>query len=62
VALTDREKAILRPKAQGLSDYKIAQKLKVTAPDITRSRKMVLQKIEQANEDLDFVFRLKNTK
>jgi transcriptional regulator len=61
VALTDREKAILRLKAQGLSDYKIARKLKATAPNITRSRKTALQKIEHAKADLDFVNRLKNT-
>jgi transcriptional regulator len=59
VALTEREKAILKLKKQGLSDYKIARKLKVTAPNITRSRKTALLKLEQARADLDFVERLK---
>ena len=38
MALAEREKEILRLKTQGLSDYKIARKLKVTAPNVTRSK------------------------
>lgn len=59
MALTEREKAILKLKTQGLSDYKIARKLKVTAPNITRSRKAALIKLERARADLDFADRLK---
>lgn len=60
MALTEREKAILKLKRQGLSDYKIARKLKVTAPNITRSRKTALLKLERARADLEFAQRLKN--
>jgi len=60
LALTEREKAILKLKRQGLSDYKIARKLKVTAPNITRSRKTALLKLERARADLEFAQRLKN--
>jgi transcriptional regulator len=60
MALTEREKAILKLKTQGLSDYKIARKLKVTAPNITRSRKTAFLKLERARADLDFVDKLKN--
>ena len=52
--LTEREKTILQLKAKGLSDYRIARKLKADATNITRSRKNALKKIEQAKADLEF--------
>ena len=55
MALTDREKAILRLKAEGISDYRIARKLKVETPNVTRSRKNALKKIEHAKADLEFI-------
>jgi DNA-binding NarL/FixJ family response regulator len=58
MALTEREKAILRLKAEGISDYRIARKLKIEAPNVTRSRKNALKKIELAKEDLDFIDKL----
>jgi transcriptional regulator len=54
VALTEREKAILRLKANGATDYKIARKLKMETPNVTRSRKNALKKIECARADLAF--------
>jgi DNA-binding NarL/FixJ family response regulator len=50
MALTEREKAILRLKAEGASDYKIAHQLKMETPNVTRSRKNALKKIEHAQE------------
>ena len=60
MALTDREKQILRLKKEGnLSDYEIARKLRVDAGNVARSRKSALLKIERARSDLDFAARLK---
>ena len=55
MALTEREKAILRLKADGVSDYKIARKLRMETPNVTRCRKNALKKIERARADLDFI-------
>jgi DNA-binding NarL/FixJ family response regulator len=54
LALTEREKQILRLMVKGLSDYKIAQKLGIEAPTVTRSRLNALKKIKQADADLEF--------
>ena len=51
--LTDRER-VLRLKALGLTDYRIARKLRVEAPNITRSRLNAIKKIEKAKADLAF--------
>jgi DNA-binding NarL/FixJ family response regulator len=59
LALTEREKAILRLKADGVSDYKIARKLKMETPNVTRSRKNALKKLEHARVDLEFANGLK---
>lgn len=59
MALTEREKTILRLKASGISDYKIARKLKMDTPNVTRSRKNALKKIKLAQADLEFVNGLK---
>lgn len=60
MALTEREKAILRLKAEGISDYKIARKLKMETPNVTRCRKNALKKVELAKADLEFVVGLKS--
>ena len=60
MALTEREKAILRLKADGVSDYKIARKLKIEAPNVTRCRKNALKKIERDRADLEFIEELKS--
>ena len=52
--LTAREREILRLSAKGLTDYRIARKLRVEAPNITRSRLNALRKIERARADLEF--------
>jgi transcriptional regulator len=60
--LTERERAILRLKAEDISDYKIARKLKMEIPNVTRSRKNALKKLERARADLEFVDGLKSSK
>ena len=50
-----REKAILRLKAEGVSDYRIARKLKMETPNVSWSRKNALKKLERAKADLEFV-------
>ncbi len=60
MALTEREKAILRLKAEGVSDYRIARRLKMETPNVTRSRKNALKKLEHAKADLEFVDGLKS--
>lgn len=59
MALTELEKVILRLKAEGLSDYRIARKLKMETPNVTRSRKNAFKKIERAKADLEFAEQLK---
>jgi DNA-binding NarL/FixJ family response regulator len=60
MALTEREKAILRLKADGLSDYIIARKLRMETPNVTRSKKNALRKLELAKADLEYVNGLKS--
>ena len=59
MALTERERAILRLKAKGISDYGIARKLRMETPNVTRSRKNALKKLENAKADLEFADKLK---
>jgi transcriptional regulator len=59
LALTEREKAILRLKAEGVSDYRIARKLRMETPNVTRCRKNALKKIQRAKADLEFIEGLK---
>ena len=54
LALTERERQILRLHVKGLSDYRIAKKLKMETPNVYRARKAALRKIERAIEDLSF--------
>ena len=54
MGLTVRERAILRLRADGLSDYRIARKLRADATNITRSRLNAARKIERAIADLEF--------
>lgn len=60
MGLTERERAILRLKSEGLSDYKIARKLKMETPNVTRSRRNALKKLEHARADLSFIERLES--
>ena len=52
--LTAREREILRLATKGLTDYRLARKLRVEAPNITRSRLNTLRKIDKAQADLEF--------
>jgi transcriptional regulator len=54
LALTEREKQILRLKKGDLSDYEIARKLRVDARKVTCTRLSALRKIERTQADLDF--------
>jgi transcriptional regulator len=58
MALTEREKQILRLKKGGMSDYEIARWLRVDAGNVTRSRKTALRKIERAQADLEFALQV----
>lgn len=49
----------MRLKAEGMSDYRIAHKLKIETPNVTRSKKNALRKLEYAKADLDFISNLK---
>jgi DNA-binding NarL/FixJ family response regulator len=54
MALTERERKILRLHVEGLSDYRIARKLNMEMPNVKRSRKNALKKIESAKADIEF--------
>ncbi|MGE5555887.1 MAG: LuxR C-terminal-related transcriptional regulator [Methanocella sp.] len=58
--MTERERKILQLHSGGLSDYRIARKLNMETPNVTRSRKNALKKIERARADLEFVSKLKS--
>ena len=55
MALTELERQILRLHAEGLSDYRIAHKLKMEMPNVKRSRKNAIKKIDRAKADIEFV-------
>ncbi len=55
MALTERERHILQLHAKGLSDYRIARELKMEMPNVKRSRKNAIKKIERAKADIAFV-------
>jgi DNA-binding NarL/FixJ family response regulator len=52
LALTERERQILRLHIEGLSDYRIALKLNLEMSNVKRSRKNALKKIERAGLSL----------
>ncbi len=58
MALTEREKSILRLKVDEMSEYRIARKLKMETPNVTRARKNALKKLECARADLEFIDKL----
>lgn len=59
MALTERERKILQLNSEGLSDYQIAKKLKIETPNVYRSRKTALRKLDLARADLSFASSLK---
>jgi len=58
LALTNREREILRLWAMGMNDYKIARRLHSYTNSIKRSRLNALKKIERARVDLEFTDRV----
>jgi DNA-binding NarL/FixJ family response regulator len=60
MALTECERKILRLHAEGLSDYRIAKKLNMEMPNVKRSRKNALKKLEHAKADLEYFDWLKS--
>jgi DNA-binding NarL/FixJ family response regulator len=60
MALTERERQILRLHSEGLTNYRIARKLKMEKPNVTRSRKNALKKLKRARADLEYIDRLKS--
>jgi DNA-binding NarL/FixJ family response regulator len=54
MALTEREREILRLWAGGMNDYRIARKLHSYTNSVKRSRLNALKKIERAKVDLEF--------
>ena len=60
MALTERERQILRLHSEGMSDYRIARKLNMEMPNVKRSRKNSLKKLELAKSDLEFIDKLKS--
>jgi DNA-binding NarL/FixJ family response regulator len=58
MSLTERERIILQLETQGLSDYKIARKIKSDPPSITRSRQNAHKKLRQAQMDLQYAHQI----
>lgn len=56
--LTKRERAILQLAKQGLSDYKIARKLKTDPPSVSRSRKNAHRKLVNAITDIEWASKI----
>ena len=54
MALTKREKEILRLKVKGFSDYRIAMLLRVDKSNVYPAHKNALRKLEVARSDLQF--------
>jgi DNA-binding NarL/FixJ family response regulator len=56
--LTERERKILELFDQGLNDYKIAKRLGLAPTSIRKSRLNALKKLQQAHEDITWVYKL----
>jgi DNA-binding NarL/FixJ family response regulator len=54
MSLTERERVVLQLETEGLSDYKIARKMKSDPPSITRSRQNAHKKLLHAQMDLQY--------
>ncbi len=52
--LTERERLILQLEKEGFTDYRIARKISVDPPTITRSRRNAHKKLKQAQNDLEY--------
>jgi DNA-binding NarL/FixJ family response regulator len=54
MGLTDRERSILELANQGLSDYKIARKLNINPPTVSRLHKNAQRKLADALADIQW--------
>jgi len=54
LALTDREREIMRLVKKGFTYYRIARKLHVNSGTVARQHKNALAKLDKAKKDLDF--------
>jgi DNA-binding NarL/FixJ family response regulator len=54
MSLTERERVILQLETTGLSDYKIARKMKSAPPSITRSKQNAHKKLKKAKIDMQY--------
>lgn len=62
MALTERDREILRLAAEGFSDYRIARRLRVNSGTVSRQRKRALAKLDKARSDSAFAEKLKPVK
>jgi len=53
--LSERERTIPNIQGRGFSDYKIARKINIYPPSVTRSRKNAQKKLADAKKDLAWV-------
>jgi len=56
--LTERERSILQLAKQGLSDYRIARKMSMDPPPVTRSHKNAQRKLLKSVIDLEWATRI----
>ncbi len=56
--LTERERKILQLARQGLSDYRIARKMSMHPPSVTRSKRNAQKKLLDAITDLEWATRI----
>ena len=56
--LTERERTILKLSKQGLSDYRIARRIRTDPPSVTRSRKNARKKLISAFKDIEWASRM----
>ena len=54
MSLTERERIILQMETKGLSDNRIARKIKTDPPSITSSRQNAHKKLKQAQNTLQY--------
>ena len=57
MSLTERERTILQLARQGLSDYKIARRINIDPPSVTRSRKNAQRKLIDATSDIGWAMK-----
>ena len=54
MSLTERERIVLQLETKGLSDYRIARKIKTDPSSITRSKQNAYKKLKKAQNDLKY--------